>query len=72
MSLANELIDLCNQNSIPTVVDPKGTDFSKYRNCTVITPNLLEFETIVGTCDSVDKIVSKARFCAKILIYKLF
>ncbi|GAA3904917.1 bifunctional D-glycero-beta-D-manno-heptose-7-phosphate kinase/D-glycero-beta-D-manno-heptose 1-phosphate adenylyltransferase HldE [Halomonas cibimaris] len=34
------------------LVDPKGTDFRKYRGASLITPNLGEFEAIVGRCDS--------------------
>jgi D-beta-D-heptose 7-phosphate kinase/D-beta-D-heptose 1-phosphate adenosyltransferase len=41
------------------VVDPKGTDFSQYRGATVITPNLSEFEAIVGTCGSDEEIVRR-------------
>ena len=61
MSLANELISLCNQRNVPTIVDPKGSDFSVYKNSSVITPNLVEFENIVGKCHSVDEIVLKGR-----------
>ncbi len=32
------------------LVDPKGRDFSKYRKASLITPNLSEFEAIVGVC----------------------
>ncbi|KAA0018639.1 bifunctional D-glycero-beta-D-manno-heptose-7-phosphate kinase/D-glycero-beta-D-manno-heptose 1-phosphate adenylyltransferase HldE [Salinicola corii] len=32
------------------LVDPKGSDFSRYRGASVITPNLTEFEAIVGPC----------------------
>jgi D-beta-D-heptose 7-phosphate kinase/D-beta-D-heptose 1-phosphate adenosyltransferase len=32
------------------LVDPKGGDFSRYRGASVITPNLTEFEAIVGPC----------------------
>ena len=34
----------------PVIVDPKGSDFEKYRGATLITPNLHEFETVVGHC----------------------
>ena len=33
-----------------SVVDPKGGDFVKYNGATIITPNFLEFEKIVGPC----------------------
>lgn len=32
------------------LIDPKGGDFSKYRGASLITPNLTEFEAIVGPC----------------------
>ncbi|WP_275288095.1 bifunctional D-glycero-beta-D-manno-heptose-7-phosphate kinase/D-glycero-beta-D-manno-heptose 1-phosphate adenylyltransferase HldE [Halomonas elongata] len=32
------------------LVDPKGSDFSKYRGASVITPNLTEFEAVMGPC----------------------
>lgn len=33
---------------IPTIVDPKGADFSRYCNATVITPNRSEAATVCG------------------------
>ena len=39
---AEELISLCRQARVPVVVDPKGTDYSKYRGATVVKPNQLE------------------------------
>ncbi|EHJ94233.1 bifunctional D-glycero-beta-D-manno-heptose-7-phosphate kinase/D-glycero-beta-D-manno-heptose 1-phosphate adenylyltransferase HldE [Vreelandella boliviensis] len=32
------------------LIDPKGHDFSKYRGASLITPNLAEFEAVVGPC----------------------
>jgi D-beta-D-heptose 7-phosphate kinase/D-beta-D-heptose 1-phosphate adenosyltransferase len=32
------------------LVDPKGSDFQRYRGASVITPNLGEFEAVVGAC----------------------
>ncbi|WP_163650201.1 bifunctional D-glycero-beta-D-manno-heptose-7-phosphate kinase/D-glycero-beta-D-manno-heptose 1-phosphate adenylyltransferase HldE [Modicisalibacter sp. 'Wilcox'] len=32
------------------LVDPKGRDFRRYRGASVITPNLGEFEAVVGPC----------------------
>lgn len=56
----SELIDLCREAGKPVVVDPKGSDFSKYRGATLITPNYGEFTAIVGTCKDDEEIVSKA------------
>ncbi len=36
----------------PVIIDPKGTDFERYRGATLMTPNLSEFEAVVGHCDS--------------------
>ncbi len=43
----------------PVLVDPKGHDFAKYQGATVITPNLTEFEAIVGTCRTQNQLVEK-------------
>lgn len=43
----------------PVIVDPKGTDFSKYRNATIITPNFSEFEGVVGKCKTESDIIKK-------------
>lgn len=32
------------------LIDPKGQDFGKYRGASLITPNLTEFEAVVGHC----------------------
>ena len=44
----SSIIEIGRRFSIPTIVDPKGKDFSKYRNATLITPNSLEAETSTG------------------------
>ncbi|PIS01946.1 MAG: HldE protein [Chlamydiae bacterium CG10_big_fil_rev_8_21_14_0_10_42_34] len=38
-------IELATSQNIPTVVDPKGSDFTKYRGATVLKPNLSESYT---------------------------
>ena len=55
------LIGLARQLNIPVIVDPKGTDFEKYRGATLITPNLPEFEAVVGVCRTEEEIVDKGR-----------
>ena len=35
---------------VPVVVDPKGSDFGRYSGATVLTPNMAEFEAVVGPC----------------------
>jgi D-beta-D-heptose 7-phosphate kinase/D-beta-D-heptose 1-phosphate adenosyltransferase len=42
--IARELISAARQMGKPVVVDPKGTDYHKYRAATIITPNIHEVE----------------------------
>ncbi|WP_101758405.1 bifunctional D-glycero-beta-D-manno-heptose-7-phosphate kinase/D-glycero-beta-D-manno-heptose 1-phosphate adenylyltransferase HldE [Oceanicoccus sp. KOV_DT_Chl] len=53
------LIQAAKAANIPVLVDPKGTDFSRYRGATVLTPNLHEFETVVGHCANESELVAK-------------
>lgn len=43
-----QMIAAANAQSKPVLVDPKGASFERYRDAAVITPNLHEFESIVG------------------------
>lgn len=47
---APALVQAARSRGLPVVVDPKGSDFSRYQGATVITPNLSEFEAVVGQC----------------------
>lgn len=55
------IINLAQDRHIPVLVDPKGNDFSKYQGATLLTPNSLEFENIVGTWDDLPQLVVKAK-----------
>lgn len=43
----------------PIIVDPKGSDFNKYRGATVLTPNMAEFQAVVGACESEQQLIDK-------------
>jgi len=45
-----ELIDAARAAGKPLLVDPKRTDFAPYAGASLITPNLNEFEAVVGPC----------------------
>jgi D-beta-D-heptose 7-phosphate kinase/D-beta-D-heptose 1-phosphate adenosyltransferase len=47
---SQNLIEIARSLDKKVIVDPKGLNYEKYRNATVITPNLSEFEAIVGKC----------------------
>jgi len=40
------------EQRIPVLVDPKGTDFERYRGASLLTPNLKEFEAVTGPCET--------------------
>jgi D-beta-D-heptose 7-phosphate kinase/D-beta-D-heptose 1-phosphate adenosyltransferase len=46
----DQLISLAKQHGKPIIIDPKGTDFERYRGATLLTPNMSEFEAVVGPC----------------------
>ena len=56
-----QLILTARARNIPVLVDPKGTEFERYRGATVITPNLHEFETVVGHCKDEQELVDKGQ-----------
>ena len=43
---------------IPVLVDPKGNDFARYRGASLLTPNLQEFEAVVGACATEAELVA--------------
>jgi len=43
------------------IIDPKGSDFDKYRGATLITPNMHEFEGVVGHCANDEELVQKGQ-----------
>ncbi|WP_281646163.1 bifunctional D-glycero-beta-D-manno-heptose-7-phosphate kinase/D-glycero-beta-D-manno-heptose 1-phosphate adenylyltransferase HldE [Parendozoicomonas sp. Alg238-R29] len=55
------LVKMARARNIPVLADPKGSDFEKYRGATVITPNLSEFEAIVGSCPDEKTLVEKGQ-----------
>jgi D-beta-D-heptose 7-phosphate kinase/D-beta-D-heptose 1-phosphate adenosyltransferase len=56
-----ELIQACRDAQIPVLVDPKGTDFARYRGATVLTPNRAEFEAVAGVPADTADLVARAR-----------
>lgn len=50
LSQVQAMIQLARKAGKRVLVDPKGHDFSIYRQASVLTPNLSEFEAVVGEC----------------------
>ncbi|MEM6580027.1 MAG: bifunctional D-glycero-beta-D-manno-heptose-7-phosphate kinase/D-glycero-beta-D-manno-heptose 1-phosphate adenylyltransferase HldE [Pseudomonadota bacterium] len=61
-ALANvqDLLAVCRKRGVPVLVDPKGSDFARYRGAHVLTPNLLELESVVGHCEHESELVARA------------
>lgn len=53
-------IDRCIKSKVPILVDPKGTDWSKYKGADLITPNLKEAKEVTSFTILTDSDVEKA------------
>lgn len=61
LSQVQELIQAANLAGVPVLVDPKGTEFEKYRGVTLLTPNMSEFEAVVGKVKDEQELVTRGR-----------
>ncbi len=61
LSEAAALIRAARALGKPVLVDPKGTDFGKYRNATLMTPNRSEFEAVAGPCRDERQLVERGQ-----------
>lgn len=59
LTAVQEMIKQARKVNVPILVDPKGTDFERYRGVTLLTPNMSEFEAVVGTCKTEEEIIEK-------------
>lgn len=57
---APALIAAAREAGRPVLVDPKGTNWQRYRGATLLTPNTAEFEAVVGPCRDQAELVAKA------------
>lgn len=58
LSDASRMIADARDAGVPVLVDPKGTDFSKYRGASLLTPNQSEFEAVAGVAASDRELVA--------------
>jgi D-beta-D-heptose 7-phosphate kinase/D-beta-D-heptose 1-phosphate adenosyltransferase len=59
LARAPELVAACRAAGVPVFIDPKGTDFKRYRGAFALTPNRGEFEAVVGPCADEADLVRK-------------
>lgn len=57
---AKIVIDAAKKLNIPVVVDPKGSDYSKYNGATVCTPNMKEIQAAVNRAVSAEEEIAQA------------
>jgi D-beta-D-heptose 7-phosphate kinase/D-beta-D-heptose 1-phosphate adenosyltransferase len=53
------LIARARQRAKTVIVDPKRKDFLAYRGATLVTPNMSEFQAVVGHCGGDDELVTR-------------
>ena len=56
-----QLISLCREHDVTVLVDPKGTDFERYRGADLLTPNFSEFEAVAGPVSGDEMLIERAQ-----------
>lgn len=55
------LISQAKQRDIKVLIDPKGLDYQAYTHADLITPNLSEFQAVIGVCGNEQELIAKGR-----------
>ncbi len=69
-NILKKIISFSKSHKKPIIIDPKSSDFEKYRGATIITPNIKELEAVINKkiinekqiIDSSRKLISKFNF----------
>ena len=56
-----DMITLARAQGKPILVDPKGTDYSRYKNANVITPNRAELQQVIGEWATEEDLTAKVQ-----------
>lgn len=56
-----QFVALALQQGARVLIDPKGSDFTRYRGASLLTPNLREFEAVVGVCAGDSDLIEKGQ-----------
>ena len=59
------MIEIARAKSIPVLIDPKGSNYDRYKGATVITPNRAELAQVVGEWTSEADLTEKAQALRK-------
>ena len=55
------MISASREAGVPVLIDPKGSDYSRYRGATLITPNRAELALVIGEWKSEAELIEKAQ-----------
>jgi len=61
LSHIQPLIQMARKQGKAVIIDPKGDDFAKYKGASLLTPNMSEFQHVMGECDNESELVEKAQ-----------
>jgi len=61
LSHVGDMIALARAAGKPVLIDPKGSDYSRYRQASVITPNRAELQQVIGVWPSEEALREKAQ-----------
>ncbi|MGN1392619.1 MAG: bifunctional D-glycero-beta-D-manno-heptose-7-phosphate kinase/D-glycero-beta-D-manno-heptose 1-phosphate adenylyltransferase HldE [Succinivibrionaceae bacterium] len=61
LASVQRMIEIAKNACVKVLIDPKGTDFERYRGADLITPNMSEFEAVVGKVTSEEDLILKGR-----------
>ncbi|MFQ5608995.1 MAG: bifunctional D-glycero-beta-D-manno-heptose-7-phosphate kinase/D-glycero-beta-D-manno-heptose 1-phosphate adenylyltransferase HldE [Woeseiaceae bacterium] len=56
-----QMVAACRDAGVPVLVDPKGSDFDRYRGASVLTPNQSEFEAVAGVSTEDSDLVARGQ-----------
>ena len=59
--IAADIIGFANKNNIKVIIDPKGSDYSMYKNAYMVKPNELEFSMIMGKIKNKKDMIAKGK-----------
>ncbi len=61
LAQVDQLIAQAKKQNLPVLVDPKGTDWRKYRGATLLTPNFSEWTAVAGIPADEDQLAAMAQ-----------
>ncbi|MEQ8205588.1 MAG: bifunctional D-glycero-beta-D-manno-heptose-7-phosphate kinase/D-glycero-beta-D-manno-heptose 1-phosphate adenylyltransferase HldE [Woeseia sp.] len=60
LASVQRMIAVCRAAGCAVMIDPKGSDFVRYRGATLLTPNQSEFEAVAGRCETDEQLIERA------------